>query len=286
MGDEDRCAILLPDRSEDDGNDVRQFGVGSVLIWARNETRPIVVVVPEDRAGELARQAQDFETISVWMLDGTTVTEAAVSPLASIPALSEAALGRAELFESVGASAVDDFGRLVAEVEGLEIARADDDGQIQVGVGTADRELHGYVHTHVDPAESLEKAATMVRSVRAMGAASHPLNRRARQRWLRSVAFQQPSLLGAEVLTLLAPLGERILQLGPEPAAALDPSTNVLYVFSAGIDPDVVPIATDYRRRHQPDRTVIVTSHRDRFPATESIAAMVGIETLTMDAPY
>ncbi len=59
-----------------------------------------------------------------------------------------------------------------------------------------------------------------------------------------------------------------------------------MYVFSAGIDPEVVPVATDYRRRHRPERTVIVTSVADAFAATVEIASTVGIETTTIPAPY
>jgi hypothetical protein len=74
--------------------------------------------------------------------------------------------------------------------------------------------------------------------------------------------------------------------MGPEPCAALDPDGDVLFVFSAGIDPDVVPSASDFRRRHQPSRTVIVTSQSDAFPATAELASSVSIETTTIPSPY
>jgi hypothetical protein len=78
----------------------------------------------------------------------------------------------------------------------------------------------------------------------------------------------------------------RQLQLGSEPAAGVDPSSSTLYVFSVGIDPELVPVATDYQRRHRPARTVLVTTDRDRFAPTVDLASRVGIESITMTAPW
>ncbi|MFW2382571.1 MAG: hypothetical protein ACN4GZ_12490 [Acidimicrobiales bacterium] len=286
VADAERLAILLPERSDDDGSDVRDFGLGSVLLWARNLDQPLLVIAPADRAGAVARHALDFELISTWMLEGTSIIEVKPDPLPEVPTLSDATLARVELFASAGAVPIDDFGRLIAEVEGLEIARTEPGGEVLIGVGAADRELHSYVHGHQEISVSLAKAASAVTAIRRQGAAGHPLNRRARQRWLRSAAFARPELLGAGRLEMLPPLGERVLQLGPEPCAALDPDEDVLFVFSAGIDPEVVPSAADFRRRHRPTRTVIVTSESDAFPATAEIARSVSIETTTIPSPY
>ncbi len=287
VADGERVAIMLPAKSEDDGVDVREFGLGSVLIWGRHHKLPVLVIAPSDRAGGLARQAEAFAQLSVAVLDGTTLADPEVHELAPIPALSEPVLAHHELIESVGAVAVDDFGRLIAEVEGLEIGRVEgEDAQLEIGVGTADRVLHGYVHSHQDAVVSLQRAADTVREIRQLGPAGHPLNRRARQRWLRWSAFQDPSLVGAQRLEMVPPLEERVLQLGPEPCAAVDPDTNALFVFSAGIDPEVVPAATDYRRRHQPSGTVIVTSPADAFLATQQIAQTAGIDLRSVPAPY
>jgi hypothetical protein len=235
----------------------------------------------------MARQAGDFDQISVWVLEGTSLVEVDPDPLPEVPELSPAALEHTDLFHSVGAIAIDDFGRLIAEVEGLEIARAEaTTGDLLVGVGAADRELHGYVHGHQEISVSLSKAATAVRSIRRQGAAGHPLNRRARQRWLRWSAYADPAALDSGSLEMLPPLGERLLQLGPEPCAAMARDTGTIFVFSAGLDPEVVPVATDYRRRHNPERTVIVTSAADAFAATAEIASTVGIETSVIPSPY
>ncbi len=263
------------------------FGLGSVLIWARKDSSPVVVVAPSALAGAMARQAQSFEGISVWELAGSSIDAVAAEPLPDVPEIGLEATNHRALFESAGADVVDDFGRLVAEVRGLEIARADAiTGQLEIGVGTADRELHGYVHSGTDPSEFLAKAADLARSIRSFGVPGHPLNRQGRQRWLRSAAFHDPTLLGVSNLEMVPPLGTRILQLGPEPAAAIDRSTNTLYVFVAGVDPEAVPVATDYRQRHNPAATVIVTTEQDRFPATEAIAEAVGIRMQTMPAPW
>ncbi|NNF52936.1 MAG: hypothetical protein HKN03_00690 [Acidimicrobiales bacterium] len=235
----------------------------------------------------MARQAQSFEGISVWTLEQTSIEPVEAEPLPEVPPIGSPAEAHRALFESVGADVVDDFGRLVAEVRGLEIARSDAiTGQLEIGVGTADRELHGYVHSGTDPSEFLAKAADFARSIRSSGAPGHPLNRQGRQRWLRSAAFHDPSLLNAGILEMLPPLDSRVLQLGPEPAAAIDRSTNTLYVFVAGVDPEAVPVASDYQLRHTPAATVIVTTELDRFPATEEIAASVGIRTRALPSPW
>ncbi len=277
----------MPDRADDDGTDARAFGLGSVLIWARGDTSPVVVIAPVENAGSMARQADAFPGISVWTLVGNTIEPAAASPLPVPPPVSDDAGAHRGLFESAGADVVNDFGRLVAEVRGLEIARADaTTGQLEIGVGTADRELHGYVHGGTDQTDFLATAADLARSIRSAGAPGHPLNRKGRQRWLRSSAFHDPGLLGAADLEMLPPLGVRILQLGPEPAAAIDRTSDTVYVFVAGIDPEAVPIATDYRWRHNASTTVVVSTEQDRFPATEEIAKRAGIRTQTIPAPW
>lgn len=284
--DADRVAVLLPD-TDDAGPPSRTPGIGSVLIWAGHDDRDVVVVAPIDTAARLARQADVFDRLSVWTLSGATIEPAVPADLAIVPRLSDNTLAHADFFASAGAVAVDDFGCLVAEVEGLEIGRASgDDGDLEIGIGTTDRELHSYVHGNSDPAESLHRAAALIRSIRRPGAPGHPLNRRGRQRWLRSVAHLDPRLVGAVELAMLPPLAARVLQLGPEPAAALDRSSSTLYLFSVGIDPELVPDASDYRRRHRPARTVVVTTVGDRFGATVDLASGAGIESMTMNGPW
>lgn len=287
VDDGERLAVLLPVPEQDDGLERRPFGLGAILAWAGGRERPIEIVAPVDQAPVLARHAEDFGHVSVSVLDQTALARAAPAPLPRVPLLSPAAEAHRSLFESVGAVAVDDFGHLVAEVVGLEIGRVDGvTGQLSVGVGTADRELNARVHGDVPAEQSLRRAAELVKSIRRPGAPGHPLNRRGRQRWLRAIAHSEPTLVGAARVELLPPLGPRFLQLGPEPAAAWDPDARSVFVFSAGVDLEAVPVATDYRRRHGAERTVLVVPERDALPAIRTMAGSAGIEIHTMAVPF
>ncbi len=287
VDDGERLAVLLPTPEEDGGFERHPFGLGAILTWARERPRAIEVVAPVDQAPALARHAEGFAHVSVSVIDQTALATAAPAPLPSVPLLSPAAEAHRGLFESVGAVPVDDFGHLVAEVVGLEIGRVDGvTGQLSVGVGTTDRELHAYVHVDIPAEQSLRRAAELVRSIRRSGAPGHPLNRRGRQRWLRAIAHAEPALVDADRLELLPPLGPRLLQLGPEPAAAWDPGARSLFVFSAGVDLEAVPVATDYRRRHRADRTVLVIPERDALPAIRAMSDCAGIEIRAMAVPF
>jgi hypothetical protein len=159
--------------------------------------------------------------------------------------------------------------------------------EIEVGVGEADRELHALVHSTMDSGTAIRRAVAMVAAERRRGS-MHPLARMARERWLRSALIDDPTLVGARNLVALPPLRARSTVLGNVPSAAigeLDDGRPLVIVCSTGIDLDVVPEATDYRRRDAPDASlIIVVPKRDRHATTVSLveitrdASLVSIE--------
>lgn len=270
---------------------------GPALIWAlRSDVDHLHVVAEPDHAGALARRLSDVEAIrvEVMAIDGVELVPATPEPVASPPVLGAAMWDLAPILSEAGARPVDDHGRIVAEVAGLEVARIDqpdvDGARIDVGVGEADRELHSLVHTQMDSGTAVRRAVAMVTAERQRGSL-HPLARMARERWLRSVLLDDPSKLGLASLTAVAPLVARSTVLGNVPSAALGArpdGTTVVVVCSSGIDLDVVPEAADYRRREAPDADlVIVVPARDRHAITESLIGITpSCELVSIDPPW
>lgn len=268
---------------------------GPAMVWALRSglTRLFVLAGPE-HAGDLARRTSGLAGLEVEVLamDGTELVPATATPVAQPPELSRAVWDLASLISEAGARPVDDHGRIVAEVVGLEVARIvePDDGPavIEVGVGEADRELHGLVHTSMDTDTAIRRAVAMVAAERRPGS-MHPLSRMARERWIRSVLLDDPSVVGASSLTPVPPMRARSTVLGNVPIAAVGERRDgapLVVVCSTGIDLDVVPEAADYRRRHDPDaQLVIVVPDRDRHSTTESLVAMSPATELVAVAP-
>ena len=268
---------------------------GPALAWAlRSGITRLHLVAERDHAGALARRTADLDGVQVDVLaiDDTDLQPAVASEVEQPPVLSPSAWELASIMSEAGARPVDDHGRIVAEVAGLEVARIvqAEAGQaaIEVGVGEADRELHGLVHTTMDTDTALRRAVATVAAERRRGSL-HPLSRMARERWLRSMLLDDPSLVGAGALTPVPPLQARSTVLGNVPIAAFGSRADglpIVVVCSTGIDLDVVPEAADYRRRHDPDADlVIVVPERDRHAITESLVAITPRTELRAVAP-
>lgn len=270
---------------------------GPAMVWAlRSGVDHLHLVAESPHAGALARRTADVGGLHVDVLEinGAELVPAEASELMSPPELHRSAWELASIITEAGARAVDDHGRIVAEVAGLEVARiaqsVDQPVEIEVGVGEADRELHGLVHTAMDRDAAVRRAVATVAAERRKGS-MHPLSRMARERWLRSLLLDEPALIDATELEPVPPLRPRSTVLGNVPVAAVgtrpDGSTMIV-VCSTGIDLDVVPEAADYRRRHDPDADlVIVVPVRDRHPTTESLVAVTPrTELRTVDPPW
>lgn len=261
------------------------FGPG--LVWALKHDLTQLIFFSDEAAGGLARRAGLLDLselkIDCFSVNGTTIEHADATPLPVVPELTPEVWALAGLINESGARAVDDHGRLVAELAGLEIARVGRDLEtdagpvLEVGVGQADRELHQLVHSNLEPDAALRRAAAMVATHRRPGAPPHPLNRLARERWIRSLLLEDPSIVGAAALDPVPPLWPRSTLLGTQAIAAMGPAIgggSVVAVSSVGVDLGLVPEAAEYRLRHDPTaELVIVIPARDRYPITEQLVA-------------
>jgi hypothetical protein len=272
--------------------------LGAAILWAeKHNASSLVLLADEEHAGDLARRAAYFvrHEITVYKVIGTGLKPVTSRPLPPIPKLGDDIWALAGLINETGARGVDDHGRLVAEVAGLEVARVtvDDDGtlHVDVGVGQADRELHQLVHGSLATDAALRRAVAMVAVHRHAGANFHPLNNMARERWLRSVLLDRPELVGARSLDPVPPLEPRTTLLGQQPIAAVGEDvagSPLVVVCSTGVDPEFVPDAADYRARFDVDaHLILVVPPRDRYPITERLTAELhGAELTSIAAPW
>lgn len=260
--------------------------LGPALVWAhRHGVADLHVLVDgddADTAGALARRAAEFaDPPTVERIDGRTRHRAEPSPPPHLDAPAPAAAAEfVRALRAAGADPVVERGVVVGEINGLEIARVitDDDGAyLEVGVGKHDRHAQALVHGGRPTAEALAAAVEFVARHRRIDAEPHPLNRLARERWLRALVVARPQLVGATSLRpVSSPVARDDLRVAaPAPAfgAGAD-GRPVVVVCSTGIDLDLVPAAADARRSLDPDaRLVLVVPPRDDHPITRRLAA-------------
>ncbi len=294
--------------TDDGGNEGRtgslglaERTLGPALLWAEKQGfTSLNILADPEIAGHLARRARSFVAgpeIAVFSIVGTALVRAEPSPILEVPELTATEWSFAGLIAEGGARAVDDHGRIVAEFAGLEVARVILDRQsdrpaiplLEVGVGQADRELHQLVHRDLDPDAGLRRAIAAVAPHRRPGAAPHPLNRLARERWIRSTILDDPSVIGLVAAEAVAPLRPRNTLLGTQPVAAVgrraDGST-VVVVCSVGVEVDLAAEAADYRAREAPDaELIVVIPPRDRYPVVERLVGRLANATLVGLAP-
>lgn len=257
-------------------SDLQLRGLGRALMWAdRNQVDELNILGESASAADLARRAALFDNApTVWEIRGIQLVAAVPTDLVLPPELGLDELEFAPTMRDAGTRPVDDHGRLVGEVHGLEVARVSRDADgvyLEVGVGQADRELQMLVHGGLERREALERAVGMVLEYRKPGAPLHPLNRMARERWLRSTILNEPSLIGLELAEPLAPLRPRSTLLGTEPSAALgtcSDGSQVVVVCSVGVDADLAADAAEYRARSAPDAELrLLVPEPDQHPA-------------------
>ena len=300
------------------GTDVRRafyFGgedlasLGAAVRWAAVQDADELHIVSEVGVGsDIARRSGYLDCgfgISTWSMEGGKFTELEPSILELPPELSDSYHRFTDLIIAAGAKPVDDFGRLVAEVNGLEVARVTEPTEpsngvepvngdaptplsessvvLEIGVGQADRELHQLIHGAIEPLSSdaaesaaneallarLTKVVTDVAEMRTTGGIDHPLTRVARQRWIRSLVTEDPTLVDAADLVAVPPLRPRETVLGIDAAAAVGTSSEgdpIVVVCSAGVDLDLASEAGDYRHRYNDDAKLIVLApERDLY---------------------
>lgn len=259
--------------------------LGQALAWAlRHGAGELHLLL--DGAGEtggfVARRAAAFATpVRVWQVEDRQVTAIEPAPFAPPPALPHEAAQFADLLRSYGADPVVEWGVLIGEVLGLEVARVvTDDGlvRLEVGVGRHDRVAQRLLFPDRPVEVALEQAVATVRRLRTDGAQPHLANTLATERWLRVVVVAHPDLVGATLLAPAPPLVRRgdLRQPVPAPAAGVDRHEQpIVVVCSTGIDLDAVPAAADARLADGRTgcRVVVAVPPGDDHPVTRTLAA-------------
>lgn len=254
--------------------------LGPALAWARSAGAAQVSLVVEADAGLVARRASQFSPApEVWVAEGRSLVPAAPDPLPAPPPLDPRLARWADVLVAAGADPLVEHGRLVGEVDGLEVARvsvpAGGEPVLEIGVGRFDREAHALTSADVPTAEALAKVVGLVRRHRTD--AGHPLSRLAPERRLRGRLIAEPALVGADHLLPMAPVVEApdLRTAWPAPAAGEDTRGGPLVVVcSTGVDLDLVPSAADARLADgRGARLVLAVPRRDRHPVTLALAA-------------
>ncbi len=270
----------------DDGA-VARFG--PALAWADRQGAASLDVLVDGPApfapSVVARRASCFEPApAVWAVSGRSLSPVvAAEPVVEDSFAHDPAMV-AEL-ESQGLEVVSEHGVLRGEVLGLEVARTVGD-RLEVGVGRHDRIARSEMRPGETTASALAEAARVVRSLRRVGAPTHPANTLARSRWLRSVLVRAPGLLGLSSLTPVAPPLPwfDLPEAGAAPAVGHLPSsgsgspfTPVVVVCSVGVDLDLVPTAADCRLLYgsppSASQLWLVVPEGDDLPVTRALAA-------------
>lgn len=258
--------------------------LGPALLWAARHGVPDLHLVVDDAgaAGLLARRSPPFALApTVWRVVGRSLEAVDAVPHVEEPP-SDPRLGQAAaMFAAAGCDRVVEHGRVVAEVAGLEVARATlgDDGRpvVEVGVGRFDREAHAMISGGEIDAARLAAVVALVARHRRPGAPRHPLNMLVPERALRARLVATPGLVGAETLVPVPPVVEPpdLRTATPAPAVGEDPDgAPVVVVCSTGIDLDLVPTGADTRLRDgRGGRLVLAVPPRDAHPALRELAA-------------
>ena len=249
-------------------------GLGGALVWAAKHDLERLAILATAGAGDLVRRASLLDlpklAVEVWHVDGAEVSRVNEAAPAQPVGMSHSDrhMSVSALIVAAGARVVHDNGRLVAEVEGLEVGRVveDDDGvRLDIGVGQADRELAAFMYNG-PVEETLRGVVEVVRGQRT-ARSHHPLARLARPRWLRSMLLDNPSVVGAADLNPVAGLRPHDTVDNTDPAPALGTGQSgepLMVVCGAGIDLDLIPEAADLRLSYSPAaELVIVVPERD-----------------------
>jgi hypothetical protein len=255
--------------------------LGPALAWARRAGAPAVSLVVEEAGGVLARRARAFAdpVPEVWVVVGRGLERAEPTPLPPETPLDPQLELWGPVLRDAGCDVVAEFGRLVGEVLGLEVARvAIEDGapRLEVGVGRFDREVHTELAGAGEPTpETLRRVVAEVRQQRLPAVPTSPIGRLSPERRLRSRLLAEPALVGAARLVPVAPALDVPLRT-PAPAPAVGTTAAgepLVVVASAGIDLDLVPTAADVRAREAPGaRLVLAVPPKDASPVTRDLA--------------
>lgn len=246
--------------------------LGHALGWAtRAGAGELHVIVDESEAAVNARRAAGFDPMPiVWSRRGAELVAAVAEPVPEVPHPAEPLEAFRSALHDLGVTVVVEDGVVFGEVRGLEVARVliADDGvpELRVGVGVFDQEAYAAMADGADPLDGLARLVADVMARRRADALIHPMNRLARERWLRSEVVERPELVDARRLVPVAPLVRRRGLHERQPAAAVGISSvgsSVLVVCTVGVDLDVAPTAGELAVHHRVDEVVVGVPPRD-----------------------
>ena len=235
--------------------------------------------------------------VPVWVADGRALRPVAAPPrIERTVDLADPALAPlVDRLRDAGLDVLVEHGVVTGEVRGLEVARIvtgpDGAPELAVGVGRFDQEANRAMSGAIPLEQALINAISEVRVHRHRHARAHPVNRLARERWLRSQLIADPSLVGLAELAPV-PLGApRPNVRDPFPAAAVGrdgAGRRVLVMCTVGVDLDLVPQTADVADREQPDRIAIALAARDRLAIQDKLAARLAwpVEFATVEGEW
>lgn len=200
-----------------------------------------------------------------------------------------------------GLEVVHEHGITRGEVLGLEVARlvtwpaeTGGDGQLhlEVGVGRFDRDAVWAVNDGNDLTGALADTVAMVRQNRYPGAPPHPMQRLARERWLRAMVLENPEVIGVSTLQAVGMTIEAAGMKDAHPAGAFGVDLHgepVVVVTSVGFDLAAVPLAADLRDALAPSaRLLLAVPSVDLHPMQQQLASMLDpiAEIVAVDPPW
>lgn len=284
--------------------------LGPALGWAVRQGATSLELLAAEDTGQLARRAGALSfPVAVWFVEDRTVLPAVAEPLpvALDPPADHLAL--IPLIEAAGAVPAVEHGVVTGEVRGLEVCRVVDHPTVgrfaelsdvvppsarpapddldaavrrreeagvvlEVGVGPNDREAFQLLHGDIPTPEALAAVVESVATHRSLDAPQHPLNRLARERFLRWRIEQDPALVGLGRVTATPPpiprsgLGDAV----PCVAAGFDADGGEMRVVcSTGVDLDLVPFVADVQLADDLD-VVVAAPGRDLVALTRELA--------------
>lgn len=270
----------------------RSFGQALVLA-ARHKARSLDLLVESD-AASVARRAQLFDpSPSVWSIEGTELVAAEASAPQHVAAAAiEPRI--AALLDVDDVDVIVEHGVIIGECRGLEVARVTGAGaeqRLDVGVGAYDQGAFVVMNPHLTPDEALGNVVDQVMEFRRRGGEPHPINRLARERWVRTELLAEPDQIDMESLEVVEPMtpreGIKDVAIAAAVGLALT-GERVLVACTVGIDLDAVPAAVDIAAQHGADRIMIVLPDRDRHPIVQAVAnqSRLPIEFVSAPEPW
>lgn len=252
--------------------------MGKALALADAHEATQLHLIVDAQGGVNARRAAGIAMdITVWQISGTGLRPAQPAPVPE-QGSPDVPLELVAEFHAAGLDVATEHGVVRGEVLGLEVSRiAGEPARIEVGVGVYDQEAFSVIHAEAPTSESLARVRDDVLRYRRAGADSHPFNRLVRERWLRALAVADPAAMGLDELAPIPSIVERggLTEARPCSALGADAHGQVLVVFSAGMDLDLIPTAAELALHHSPDRISLVVAEQDRHPVNRRLAQML-----------